>query len=188
MDERAHARIFPIKDHQETLDLCPVTVYYARELYIRNMAQHYLTKAKYDELSKELAFLKTKRRQEVAGALEYARSLGDLSENAEYHQAREEQAMVEDRIVSLEITLKNVEIVKEKHGDSVELGSVIIVAKSGGENQKFTIVGSDEADMANGKISNTSPLGIALMGKKKNDEVKVKTPKGNSVFKIVSIE
>jgi len=152
------------------------------------MAGHYLTKAKYDELAKELLFLKTTRRQEVAAALEYARSMGDLSENAEYHQAREEQALVEDRIASVEMTLKNSEIVKEKHSDVVELGSVIIVAKAGSENQKFTIVGSDEADMAAGKISNTSPLGVALMGKKKGDEAKVKTPKGNSVFKIVSIE
>ena len=152
------------------------------------MAGHYLTKAKYDELTKELALLKTTRRQEVATALEYARSMGDLSENAEYHQAREEQALVEDRIASVEMTLKNSEIVKEKHSDVVELGSVIIVAKAGSENQKFTIVGSDEADMAAGKISNTSPLGVALMGKKKGDEAKVKTPKGNSVFKIVSIE
>ncbi len=152
------------------------------------MPQHYLTKAKYDELAKELIFLKTKRRLEVAQALEYARSLGDLSENAEYHQAREEQAMVEDRILSLEITVKNAEIVKENRSNVVGLGSVIVVSKTGNENQKFTIVGSDEADMAAGKISNTSPLGVALIGKTKGDEVKVKTPKGNSVFKIVSIE
>lgn len=153
------------------------------------MPQHYLTKEKYDELSKELSELKTARRQEVARALEYARSLGDLSENAEYHQAREEQAMVEDRIASLEATLKNAEIVKERsHGDHVGLGSVIVVAKNGESNQKFTIVGAEESDMAAGKISNTSPLGLALMGKKKGDEAKVKTPKGNSIFKIVSIE
>lgn len=152
------------------------------------MPNRYLTKAKYDELAKELSTLKTKRRQEVAAALEYARSLGDLSENAEYHQAREEQAMVEDRIVSLEVMLKDAEIVKEKHGDSATLGSVIVVSKQGADNQKFTIVGSDEADMLAGKISNTSPLGVALMGKKKGDEVKVKTPKGDTKFKIVSIE
>lgn len=152
------------------------------------MREHYLTKAKFDELSKELVQLKTARRQEVAQALEYARSLGDLSENAEYHQAREEQALVEDRIASLESTLKNAEIVKEKHGDSVELGSVVVVAKNANGNQKFTIVGSDEADMEKSKISNTSPLGVALMGKRTGDEVKVRTPKGNSIFKIVSIE
>lgn len=153
------------------------------------MPQHYLTKTKYDELAKELSELKTSKRQEVARALEYARSLGDLSENAEYHQAREEQAMIEDRIASLEATLKTAEIVKEKvHGDFVGLGSVIVVAKNGEDGQKFTIVGAEESDMAAGKISNTSPMGLALMGKKKGDEVKVKTPKGNSVFKIVSIE
>ena len=152
------------------------------------MPNRYLTKAKYDELAKELTTLKTKRRQEVAAALEYARSLGDLSENAEYHQAREEQAMVEDRIASLEVMLKDAEIVKEKHSDSVTLGSVIVVSKQGADNQKFIIVGSNEADMVVGKISNTSPLGVALMGKKKGDEVKVKTPKGDTKFKIVSIE
>lgn len=153
------------------------------------MTDHYLTKSKYDELSKELAELKTTRRQEVAHDLEYARSLGDLSENAEYHQAREEQAMIEDRIMVLENTLKNAEIVKEHHSDTVTIGSVITVQKNGDkEMQKFSIVGSDEADMAAGKISNNSPLGIALMSKKKGDEIKFKTPKGNSVFKIVSIE
>lgn len=153
------------------------------------MTQHYLTKVKYAELEKELVELKTIKRKEVANALEYARSLGDLSENAEYHQAREEQAMIEDRIVSLENTLKNAEIVKEKtHGDAVGLGSIIVVSNHDGENQQLSIVGSDESDMTKGKISNTSPLGVALMGKKKGDEVKVKTPKGNSVFKIISIE
>ena len=153
------------------------------------MAQHYLTKAKYEELEKELVELKTVKRKEVAHALEYARSLGDLSENAEYHQAREEQAMVEDRIITLENTLKNSEIVKEKlHSDSISLGSIITVSKQGGENQQFSIVGSDESDMPSGKISNTSPLGVALMGKSKGDEVKVKTPKGDTKFKIISIE
>ena len=153
------------------------------------MTQHYLTKVKYAELEKELVELKTIKRKEVANALEYARSLGDLSENAEYHQAREEQAMIEDRIVVLENTLKNAEIVKEHHSDTVTIGSVITAQKNGDkEIQKFSIVGSDETDMAAGKISNNSPLGLALMGKKKGDEIKFKTPKGNSVFKIVSIE
>lgn len=153
------------------------------------MPNRYLTKEKFDELSKELIELKTIKRKDVAKALEYARALGDLSENAEYHQAREEQALVEDRIVFLENTLKSAVIVKEKHTDIIGIGSTIVVQKIGTkENQKFSIVGSDEADMTIGKISNNSPLGLALMGKKKNDEIKVRTPKGDTKFVIVSVE
>ncbi len=148
----------------------------------------YLTKEKYKELETELQDLKTIRRKEVAQSLEYARSLGDLSENAEYQEARELQATIEDRIMTIENTLKTAEIVREAHGDSVSMGSVVTVEKSGGGKQKFTIVGSDEVNTVEGKISNQSPLGSILLGKEKGDSISVKTPKGSTTYKIVSVE
>lgn len=149
----------------------------------------YLTNEKYKELEKELEVLKTVKRKEVAQNLEYARSLGDLSENAEYQEARELQATIEDRIMTLENTLKTAEIVKEMHGDSVSMGSIVSVEKSGVKGaQKFKIVGSDEVNTIEGKISNQSPLGSVLIGKRKGESVSVKTPKGMVSYKIVSVD
>ncbi|MBX4209204.1 transcription elongation factor GreA [Candidatus Parcubacteria bacterium] len=149
----------------------------------------YLTKEKYKDLEKELQELKTVRRKEVAQSLEYARSLGDLSENAEYQEARELQATIEDRIMTIENTLKTAEIVHEAHGDSVSMGSVVAIEKQGAKGaQKFKIVGSDEVNTAEGKISNLSPLGSVLIGKRKGEVVSVNTPKGAASYKIVSVE
>jgi len=149
----------------------------------------YLTKEKYKELEKELIELKTVKRKEVATNLEYARSLGDLSENAEYQEARELQATIEDRIAQIENTLKTAEIVHETHGDSVSMGSVVSIEKAGGKGaSKYKIVGSDEADMAAGKISNLSPLGSVLIGKRRGESVSVQTPKGAMSYKIVAVE
>lgn len=153
------------------------------------MEAHYLTKERFDELTAELKDLKMSKRKEIAKTLEYARSLGDLSENAEYHQAREEQAVIEDRIMTLDNILKHAEIVKGHHSINVEIGSTITVQKNDEKDtQTFTIVGADESDFKSGKISNTSPMGTAFLGKKKDDEVKVKTPKGAAKYKIVSIK
>jgi transcription elongation factor GreA len=149
----------------------------------------YLTKEKYKELEKELIQLKTVKRKEVATNLEYARSLGDLSENAEYQEAREMQANIEDRISTIENTLKTAEIVHEMHGESVSMGSIVSIEKAGAKGSiKYTIVGSDEADMAKGKISNLSPLGSVLIGKRKGEAVAVETPKGKIAYKIVAVE
>ena len=149
----------------------------------------YLTKEKFAELKKELENLKTIKRKEVAGNLEYARSLGDLSENAEYQEAREMQASVEDRINTIENSLKTAQIVSDRHTDIVGMGSIVIVKKEGnGEDYKYKIVGSEEANAHDGKISNQSPLGHALMGKQKEDTVTLNTPKGKTTYKIVSIE
>jgi transcription elongation factor GreA len=149
----------------------------------------YLTKEKYGELEKELIELKTVRRKEVANNLEYARSLGDLSENAEYQEARELQATIEDRIANIENTLKTAEIVHEMHGDHVSMGSVVTVEKGDAKGKaKFKIVGSDEVNTTEGKISNLSPLGSVLIGKRKGDTVAVTTPKGKISYKIVSVE
>jgi transcription elongation factor GreA len=149
----------------------------------------YLTNEKFAELEKELAYLKTDRRKEVAEHLEYAKKLGDLSENAEYHQAREEQAEVEDRINRLENLLKTAVITTSVGGDIVTIGSTILVQRAG-ENKSmlYTIVGSEETDTSQGKISNLSPIGSSLLGHKQGDTVTVTTPKGTSKYTIVKIK
>jgi transcription elongation factor GreA len=148
----------------------------------------YLTPEKKLELENELNQLKTVRRKEIADALEYAKSLGDLSENAEYHQAREDQANCEDRIAHIEQILKNAEVVDKHHSGKVEVGSTVTVIKKGGkEERQFTLVGSEEADSLGGKISNESPLGAALLGKTKGESVKVSTPKGETEYTVKSI-
>lgn len=145
-----------------------------------NMTQEksYLSKEKYAELKQELAYLTHERRKEIAESLEAAKALGDLSENAEYHAAREAQVAVEERIMQIEEILKNAVIMTAKHKtDSVGIGSVVTV-KKGKEEKTYTIVGSEEADIAQGKISNQSPLGKAIFGKKKGDTFTYTTPQG----------
>ncbi len=147
----------------------------------------YLTLEKKTLLEKELETLTTVRRKEIADALEYAKSLGDLSENAEYHQAREDQANCEDRIVHIEQILKNAVIMETHKTGVVSVGSTVTVLKKGDKTEKtFALVGSEEADSVSGKISNESPLGSAILGKKKGDKVTVHAPKGEVEYTIVS--
>jgi transcription elongation factor GreA len=153
--------------------------------------REYLTKEKFDELKRELDDLKTNQRKKVAESLDYARGLGDLSENAEYHEAREMQANIEDRIAKLESMLKNATIVSAEvsHGEHVHIGSTVIVEKQGDkDHKKFKIVGSEEADMATGKLSNRSPLGSAILGKKVGESFVFNSPTGKMTYKVVSIE
>ncbi len=153
------------------------------------MEKEYLTQDKFNELQNELHDLKTVRRKEVAEHLEHARSLGDLSENAEYHEAREEQAQTEARILQIESILKNAEIVKHTKGDTIEVGSQVTLQKeSDSSKQVFTLVGSEEADIALSKISHHSPLGASLFGKKKGDSFEFQTPKGTVKYKIVDVK
>lgn len=149
----------------------------------------YLTKEKYEELSKELRDLKSVKRKEVAENLEYAKSLGDLSENAEYHEAREAQAKLEDRIMKLEGLLKSASIVENKKGEIITIGSTALVQKEGGkETYSYKLVGSEEADVLAGKISIHSPLGVALQNKKKGEMVSFNAPGGLIKYKIISVE
>jgi transcription elongation factor GreA len=149
----------------------------------------YLSKEKYAELKAELEELKTVKRREVAENLEYSKALGDLSENAEYQQARDVQANIEERIIRLENLLKSVEIVTSHHSEKVEIGSTVTVQKGKEKTEyNYQIVGSEEADMAKGKLSNSSPLGTALMGKRKGESLSLSTPIGTVIYKIVSIE
>ena len=149
--------------------------------------KQYLTKEKLEELKVELEDLKGRRRIEVGERLKRAKELGDLSENSEYFEAREEQAQLEARIGDLEDTVKNASLI-EKGGVSsiVKVGSTITVEKDGNTRQ-FIIVGSSETKPETGYISNESPLGAAFLGKKVGDAVNVKTPAGTSSFKILSI-
>ncbi len=153
------------------------------------MSEELLSQEKFDELTHELDELLTKRRREVAEQLEYARSLGDLSEDAEYQQAREVQASVEERIQKLENILKSAKIIRAGRSESISMGSKVTVQKIGTtDNHTYTIVGAEEADVLTGKISYHSPLGSALMGKKKGDEFSFHTPKGTAKYKILKAE
>ncbi len=148
----------------------------------------YLSKEKFEELGKELNELKTVKRKEVAEALDYAKKLGDLSENAEYHEARDQQGKLEDRIAYIENLLKTAKIESVVSGDIIGVGCVVEVQKDGGEKMKCKIVGSEEADLLTGKVSHLSPLGKSLLGQKKGDSVKVATPRGTVSYKILNIE
>ncbi len=156
------------------------------------MPSELLSQEKFEELTRELDELRTTRRREIAEQLEYARSLGDLSENAEYQEAREMQGAVEDRINKLESVLKNAKIVAGIKSDSVGMGSVVVVQGAGkdasDEKRTYTIVGAEETNMFEGKISYHSPLGAALMGKKKGDEFSFHTPRGTQRYKILKVE
>jgi transcription elongation factor GreA len=149
----------------------------------------YLTQEKYDELKQELQYLSTTRRKEIAESLEYARGLGDLSENAEYSEARELQAATEERIRHLETILAAAKILKHKKSDVVTLGSQVTIAKQGEkDHHTYTIVGSEETNMLERKLSHLSPLGEALMGKKKGDEFSFDTPSGKQKYTIVKVD
>lgn len=154
-----------------------------------NDTQSFLTSEKFNELKKELDHLKTVRRKEVAESLEYARSLGDLSENAEYQEARDMQSAIEERIEYLEKTIKEAKIVShDKRGDAVGLGSKVTIQKDKNKDKKeYTIVGSDEANIHEHKLSYLSPLGEALMGKKKGDEFQFETPIGKQKYKVLKV-
>lgn len=148
-----------------------------------------VSQEKFDEMVKELEHLKTVRRTEIAKNLEYARSLGDLSENAEYQEARDLQAATEERIRKLEELVKHAKIVTDgKKKDVVGFGSKVAIKKNGGTDlHEYTIVGSEEAEMRLHKLSHVSPLGAALMGKKKGDVFTFETPNGKQTYTIEKV-
>jgi transcription elongation factor GreA len=152
----------------------------------------YLTEEGAAELRRELEELKTERRPELAAKLKEAISQGDLSENADYQDAKEQQAFLEGRINYLEDMLRSAKIISEHNGGAanvVALGSEITVLEDGETAQEtFVIVGAAEANPREGKISNESPLGRALLGKKTGSKVKVDAPAGQLVFKIVKVK
>jgi transcription elongation factor GreA len=149
-----------------------------------------LTQEGLANLKAELDHLATTRRREVAGRIKEAREFGDISENAEYDDAKNEQAMLEAKIAALEDKLRSATIVdaSEIGTDVVRVGSVVHVKEDGGKSTKYTIVGSAEANPADMKLSNESPVGKALLGHKRGEEVVFSTPKGERRLKITKID
>lgn len=145
-----------------------------------------VTQEGFNKLREELEHRKTTVRQEIAQAIKEAKEQGDLSENAEYSEAKSQQTENETRIAQLEVSIKEAKIVKKSGTDSVGLGSDVKVQFDGKE-VTFHIVGSNEADPGEFKISNESPIGKALLGKKKGDTAEVETPAGKMTYKIISI-
>ena len=148
----------------------------------------YITEEKRKALEEELKDLKGPKRKEILEALAYAKSLGDLSENAEYIEAKESQELNEKKIAELEDFFRNAEVIsKHREKGIVQIGSSIEV-KSGPKTMHFVIVGSEEADPALGKISYISPIGSAFLNKKEGEKVEVSTPSGKIKYEIVGIQ
>lgn len=148
--------------------------------------QFRLTQSGVDEMQAELESLVGKR-AEIADTIKTARELGDLAENAEYQSARADQERNETRISEIENILQNVEIIQKPRGAAkVQLGSTVKL-KGSGKDREFQVVGTVEADPLNGKISDESPIGQALLGKKVGDSVEIKTPTDTTAYKVVEI-
>lgn len=149
--------------------------------------QTFITAEGLQKLRDELHQLKTVKRREIAQRIQEAKELGDLSENAEYVEAKNEQAFVEGRIAELETAVKNAVIIQDvKNAEQVRVGSKV-TAKHDGTAATYSIVGSNESDPSNGRISNESPLGQALLGKKVGETVTVTVPNGKRTFTITAI-
>jgi transcription elongation factor GreA len=149
--------------------------------------EYYLTKERLEELKAELNELKTVKRIEIAADLKKAKELGDLSENAEYVEAREEKDRIEKRIAEIENIIKNSSVIKKsRKKDEVFVGSEVEVLRDK-EKMKLTIVGSQDSDPAKGQISNESPIGRALLGSKIGETVSIETPRGTVSYKICKI-
>jgi len=148
-----------------------------------------LTKEGLAKLEEELATLKTTGRKEVSNRLAEAISYGDLSENSEYDEAKNQQAFIEGRILALEDQIKNAQIIADSGTDkgTVKIGSMVTLKREGEEAHEYTIVGSTEADPMAHKISNESPVGEAVLGKKAKDKVKVQAPGGIFEYSITKV-
>ncbi|MHB0866455.1 MAG: transcription elongation factor GreA [Thermoleophilia bacterium] len=150
-----------------------------------------LTPEGFKRLSEEIELLSTVKREEISERIKDAREFGDISENSEYNEAKNEQAKLEMRIINLEQKLRNARILaaREIPTDSVGIGSLVSIEDvKEGEKYKYTIVSSAEADPSNQRLSNDSPVGKAIMGRKAGETVKVATPRGSMKYKIVSIK
>lgn len=151
------------------------------------MKEQYLTKEGLTELQDKLHQLKTVRRREIAEAIQTAKEQGDLSENAEYASAKEEQTKIEQEIAELEVTLKHAQVIKKPTSGKVSIGSTVKL-DCDGQKREYRIVGSNEADPLAGKISNESPMGEALLGAKKGEQISIPTPAGNKDCKVIDIK
>jgi len=152
------------------------------------MTKHYITEEGLEKLKEELIFLKTEKRQSISRRIQAAKELGDLSENAEYSEAKEQQALNEGKVAEIEEMVKNAETIDNRHLNSniVNIGSTIKIKNEKGE-KTFTIVGSNEANPSEGKISNETPMASSFLGHKVSDDVKIETPKGLVTYTILAI-
>ena len=148
----------------------------------------YVSADKLVKLQEELKNLRDEKIPTIAKRIDDARQMGDLSENAEYHAAREEMAWVQSRVLELEYIIQNGQVISDDlHSGIINIGSTFTVEVNG-KKKDFTIVGGQEADPLSGKISNESPLGMAFLGKKKGDSVEVKIPAGVQKYTIVKVQ
>lgn len=148
-----------------------------------------LTQEGYDKLKAEYDYLRLTRRQEVINAIKVAKAFGDLSENSEYDEAKNEQAEVEHKIAELEVMLKNVKIIEKTSSSVVSMGSTVKIYDCEFEEEMtYTIVGSAEANLDDGQISDESPIGNALLGKKVGDIIDVETPGGIIKIEVLEIQ
>jgi transcription elongation factor GreA len=154
---------------------------------LKSMKDRYLTKGGLEKLREELEGLKTVRRREIAEAIHTAKEEGDLSENAEYVNAKEEQHRLEEKIAQIESVIKNATVVMRAGKSNVSVGNTVVILCDKREIE-YQIVGSDEANPLEGKISNESPVGKALMLKKKGETVLIPTPKGDKECTVVDIK
>ena len=145
-----------------------------------------LTPEGLEKLQRELDELRTVKRNEIAERIKYAKDFGDISENAEYEDAKNEQGMVEGRILVLEKMVRNAVIIEEHHDGTVAVGSTVTVTDDQGK-EVYTIVGAAEVDLASGRISMESPVGKAVMGRRTGDEVTVQTPAGARSLRITDV-
>ena len=149
----------------------------------------YLTQEGKKNLEEELEHLTTVRRQEIAEAIKSAKEEGDLSENSAYDEAKLAQGFLEGRIQTIQVQLRNAKLIDSNgHSDKVDIGSVVTVREDGFDEETYRIVGSAEADPLDGKISNESPIGQALLGAKPGDQIVAATPGGDLVFEVLTIK
>jgi transcription elongation factor GreA len=152
------------------------------------MEDQIISQEGYDKLEKELEYLKTIKRREIANRIQKAKDMGDLSENAEYSEAKDAQAFNDGRIAELSIMLKSLTVVQNgSEKGIISMGSKVITELKGNKKE-FTIVSFNEADPLEGKISNESPLGRSLLNKKKGEKVAVLTPKGEMEYTIIKVD
>jgi transcription elongation factor GreA len=150
--------------------------------------KYYLTKEGAENMRLELENMVGSQRSELSERLRTAIQQGDLSENADYHKAKEDQAFLEGRIKEYEEILAGVVIIEEKHSGLIDVGSTVVIQEDNFPEEKYQLVGAKEASPLDGRISNESPIGSALLGHKPGDVVEVNAPTGNTKYKIISIE
>jgi transcription elongation factor GreA len=150
--------------------------------------EYLLTKEGAEKMRAELKDMKTRQRQDISQRLRTAIQQGDLSENADYHKAKEDQAFLEGKIKEYEEVLAGAKIIQEKNSLTIDIGSWVTIQEQNQPEERYQVVGATEANPRQGRISNESPIGSALLGKKAGDSVIVSTPRGEMKFIILKVE